>query len=289
MKIHTLLATLVAAGATLPLFAHDFWMLPSSFTPEKGSLLSVTLRVGDYAVGDDVPRAEERIADFAMRGVGLDKKIVGRDGGNPAGYVRVESEGLFVLGYRSNHAFVELEAAKFESYLHENGLDSALALRTARGENTVRGREMYSRCCKTMIKVGKSDGSGFDSMLGYTLELLPEKNPFDLETVDKGQGETALEPVPLRLFYEGKPLADTLVAALDLDRAQPKQDEPRQEPITVRTDADGRAQIELPHGGRWLFAAVHMIHVDGNDKADWESFWASLTVEIPRADARKKT
>jgi len=287
MKIRTLLATVVALSATLPLLAHDFWMVPSSFTPEKGSLLSVTLEVGDYAVGEKVPRAEERIADFAIRGVGFDKKFVGRDGGEPAGYVRVESEGLFVLGYRSNHAFVELEAAKFEGYLREKGLDGALALRTSRGENAVKAREMYSRCCKTLVQVGKSDGSGFDRMLGYTLELLPEKNPFDLKTVDKGEGHVAIEPVPLRLFYEGKPLANGLVAALDLDQPKPKAGEPRQEPITARTDAEGRATLELPHGGHWLFAAVHMIHVDGNEKADWESFWASLTVEIPKADAKK--
>ena len=289
MRTRTLFATLIALGAALPLFAHDFWMEPSSFTLDKGALLSVTLEVGDYAVGEKVPRAEERIADFSIHGGGSAKKIVGRDGGDPAGYVRLESEGLFVLGYRSKHTFVELEAAKFEGYLKEKGLDDALALRTSRGENAAKGREMYSRCCKALVKVGKSDGSGFDSMLGYTLELAPEKNPFDLKTVDKGEGSVAIEPMPVRLFYEGKPLANGLVAALDLERAKPKQGEPRQEPITARTDGEGRATLELPHGGKWLIAAVHMIHVDGNDKADWESFWASLTVEIPKGDAKKKT
>jgi uncharacterized GH25 family protein len=281
MKIRSLLSALAAVAATAPLLAHDFWMEPSSYLAEKGSLLSVTLKVGDYGIGEKVPRAEERIVDFAIRGTGLEKKIVGRDGGDPAGYVRLESEGLFVLGYRSSQTFVELEASKFESYLREKGLDAALELRTQRAENAAKGREMYSRCCKSLVRVGKSDGSGFDRMLGYTLELLPEKNPFDLKTVE-ADGASKVEPLSLRLFYEGKPLVNALIGALDLDLAKPKEGEPRQEPITARTDAEGRAQFELPHGGHWLFAAVHMIRAEGNEKADWESFWSSITVEIPK-------
>ena len=59
-------------------------------------------------------------------------------------------------------------------------------------------------------------------------------------------------------------------------------------PLKLYFNEKGRAKIELPHGGKWLFAAVHMIHVDGNEKADWESFWASLTVDIPKGEDKKK-
>ena len=44
-------------------------------------------------------------------------------------------------------------------------------------------------------------------------------------------------------------------------------------------ESAGRATFRLPHAGVWLVKAVHMIPFDGG-KADWQSFWASLTFEI---------
>lgn len=284
-SLFAVLAAVLAAGLALPLVAHDFWIEPSSHTLEKGALVSIALKVGDYAVGDAVQRSDARIVDFSIRGPGVDKQVPGRDGADPAGYARLESEGLYVIGYRSNHASVELEGAKFESYLREKGLDDALAVRAARTEQPSLERELYSRCAKALVRVGKGgDGKGFDQMLGYTLELLPEKNPFELE---QSEGDAGVGPVPLRLFYEGKPLVNALVGALSLDAPAPKPGEPHQEPITARTDAEGRVALALPQTGRWLFAAVHMIRVEANPNADWESFWSSLTVEIPSADAKE--
>jgi hypothetical protein len=287
MNRRSLFAAAALAALALPILSHDFWMEPSSYTLEKGALCSIALKVGDFALGENVPRVDARIVDFSVHGPSTDKKLAGRDGGDPAGYARLESEGLYVLGYRSTATPVEVEATKFESYLRERGLDEALAVREQRSEQANAGRELFSRCAKTIVRVGKGgDGKGFDHVLGYTLELLPEKSPFDLKKVEK-DGASLVEGVPLRLMYDGKPLANALVGALSLDAPKPKAGEPNQQPITGRTDAEGRVKLDLPSTGRWLFAAVHIIRVEGNPSADWESFWASLTVEIPGGDAKE--
>ena len=51
-----------------------------------------------------------------------------------------------------------------------------------------------------------------------------------------------------------------------------------------RTDAEGRARLVLPHADVWLLSVVHMIPAPAGAKADWESFWASLSFET--ADRR---
>jgi uncharacterized GH25 family protein len=268
---------LVALGG-LPAAAHDFWIEPERFQAQKGAILKITLRVGDFGVGDRVQRADSRIVDFSARTPDGSKPIVGRDGADPAGLVRLESDGTVVLGYRSNHASVELEPAKFADYLREKGLEPVLELRAQRGEDGLKAREIYSRCAKSIVRVGDGPSTGFDLMLGYPLELLPEKNPGDLRP---SADAAALEALPVRLYFQGKPLANALVGALDLDAPKPAAGL-HQEPITARTDADGRASIALPHGGRWLFAAVHMIRAENNPEAEWESFWASLTFETQK-------
>lgn len=38
---------------------------------------------------------------------------------------------------------------------------------------------------------------------------------------------------------------------------------------------------KLTEPGAWLFTTIHMIPAPEGLDADWESFWASLTFELP--------
>jgi uncharacterized GH25 family protein len=272
-----LLAACAAAFAGTAALAHDFWIEPKTHRAQAQSLLGVALVVGDFGKGDRMPRNDERIVQFVCVGPDGAKPIVGRDGNEPAGYVRLQSDGLYVLGYRSSHASVEIEPAKFTAYLHERGLEDVLELRKQRGESERPAREVYSRCSKSLVGVGAGASTGFDTVLNFTLELTPEKNPMALRP---GTAGAPYEPLPVRLFYEGKPLANALVGATSLD-APPNDASDPTNVLHARTDADGRVELALPRKGRWLIAAVHMIPASNHAEADWESFWASFTFEIP--------
>ena len=84
--------------------------------------------------------------------------------------------------------------------------------------------------------------------------------------------------MPFRLTYENRPLAGTLVVAINRQNPSDK--------VSARTDADGRVRFKLPRGGMWLVKAVHMVPAPASAGADWVSFWASLTFETQNADAR---
>ena len=49
----------------------------------------------------------------------------------------------------------------------------------------------------------------------------------------------------------------------------------------ARTDSDGRVHLTLKQGGMWLVKAVHMVPAPVGANADWQSYWASLTFELP--------
>ena len=57
------------------------------------------------------------------------------------------------------------------------------------------------------------------------------------------------------------------------------------EKLSARTDNDGRVRFRLPADGMWLVKAVHMIPAPAGANAEWASFWASLTFELPAARA----
>ena len=275
-KISTLLTGLLLAAIAAPLCAHDFWMLPSSFRPAKDTLVNVALYVGDFGIGDAVERKEERTVKFIASTPDGEKKIVGRDGALPAGYLRTKSDGTYVLGFQSNHASVTLEPQKFMSYLDERGLDNIKALRAKLGEADKPVREIYSRSPKSLLQVGDGTPGGWDAKLGLTLELTPLASPQGLirKTIDGPY--TAL---PLRLTFQEKPIAGVLVGAINLDDP-PKNAGDQEHVLHARSDESGRVSFEFPRAGRWMIAAVHMLPLEANPDADYESFWGSLTFEL---------
>lgn len=258
------LALLLVVFSAPAVRGHDFWIEPSAFTPAPGQRVAVRLKVGEHFRGDPVPRNPERIERFAAVGPAGEAPVPGVPGAEPAGFVALGGPGLYLLVYDSDHASVELEGEKFEEYLKLEGLEAVSAQRAKRGQAGAPVKEIYSRCAKLLVAVGNGSGPGFDRKLGLALELVPEANPYTL----KNGGE-----LPVRLYYQGKPLAGALVMALQKDRPEPK--------LSARSDAQGRVRLRLDRPGVWLVKAVHMVPAPKEAGADWESFWASLTFEVP--------
>jgi len=268
---HGRLALLVVAVALLSgatLAAHDMWIDPTTFAPESGQIVGVRLRVGQDLLGDPLPRDPALINQLVVEDGSGRKPLVGRNGADPAGFLRVASPGLLVVGYMSNPSDVELTAEKFNQYLKEEGLDAVAALRARRNETGAKAREMFTRCAKSLVSSGPAKVADGDRALGFTLELVAERNPYAIR---------AGQDLPVRLTYQNRPLAGALVVAMN--RRNPS------EKLSARTDGDGRVRFRLPAGGMWLIKAVHMVPAPAGAHAEWASFWASLTFELRTAAA----
>lgn len=245
--------------------AHDFWIEPSSYEVKLGARVALRLRVGESFQGTRVVRSGEHISRFISAGLGGETAIDGVEGIDPAGFFQPAEPGFHVVGYFSNPTFIELQAAKFEEYLREEGLDQIVELRRERGDSSNPGRELFSRCAKTLIRAGDSDApSGFDRSLGFPLEIVPLTNPY---------AAGSAQSLSVRLSYRGAPVEGGLVVATHRVGESSA--------LQVRTDAEGGAVLELGRAGIWLINAVHMVPAGAGSGADWHSWWASLTFRIP--------
>lgn len=231
--------------------AHDFWIEPSTFTPSRGGMVLVRLRVGEQWQGEPVARSSRWIERFAVRQSGKERAIRGTEGADPAGWFTFE-EGAAVIVYRSKPAPVTLPADRFEAYLREEGLERIIELRARRGESDRPGREIFSRCAKALV------GGASSEPVDLRYEIVPLAAP---AAAFRG-----------RVLFEGKPLAGALIVA-----------SPRRDPSirrTARSDANGHVSIDLgTTNGAWLIKSVHMVAAPADSGAEWESLWASLTFE----------
>lgn len=245
---------------------HDFWIAPSTFRPSVGEVLDISLHVGHLARYTPYVRNPAHIRRFVAADADTLVTVRGTPGRDPAGTFVPDRPGLVVLGYRSHTSATELPAERFEAYLHEEGLDDVVAVRARRGEADEPGREQFSRCAKALVQVGGMGSEGFGRRLGFTLELVPVASPYDL-----APGDT----LTVQLLFRGRPLSGAQVVAVPRAAAQT--------PVRARTDAGGRVRLPLGHAGLWLLKSVYMLPVVGEPAADWESFWATLTFELPPA------
>ena len=255
-------------------FGHDFWIEPQTFRPDAGEQVTISLRVGEDFSGDSQPLVPGWFTDYSVTSPSRKQPVRGQIGDDPAGYFVADPQGSQMIGYRSSRSFVDIDPPTFNDYLEKEGLGWVRERREQRGESETNAREYFSRCAKSLLRSrSASSGEGFDAVLGYTLELIPLRDPY------------ALVPgaaLPVELRYLGEPIEGLLVVAFTAEDPQTKQ--------KMRTDRNGRAVLQLERPGTWLVKAVHIIELDDSEPdAEWESFWASLTFRLdatPQVAAR---
>lgn len=264
------------ALCALPLFpalAHEFWLVPATFRPKVGEIVGIKTLVGDHYVGESRPRDPTKLVKFVLATPEGEVNIIGRDGLDPAGFVRIGSTGTFAAGYRSQNTRVVLAGEKFEGYLKEKGLDNATEARKASGKSAEDGRERFSRCAKSLICVGNEPGKGFDHEFKFPLELIPMMDPYTLH---------AGESFTMVLHADGKAKENVLIEGWIAGKTGLA--------VSGRTDKDGKVTFKLDTKGEWLFNAVTISPVVEKDAdVEWESLWASLTFDLAEAPAAPAT
>lgn len=268
------------ALAALPLQAHDVWIVPSSFAPAVGQVVGLRLLVGQDLRGEALALVPGLARQFVVQDAVARRPLAPRLRAATAALLRVTAPGLQVVGYYSHPSFIELPADKFNAYLAEEGLEAILAQRAGLDQSLASGREMYTRCAKTLLRTAPIAPTAAtaptapmqaDQRLGFPLELVAERNPYD---------SVAGQALPVRLSFEDRPLAGALVVAINSRDGSHK--------LSARTDNDGRVQLLLPAGGLWLIKAVHMVPAPAGAAADWASYWASLTFETEEPGALRR-
>lgn len=263
---HGVMAVALSVLSVTVAQAHEFWIVPHNAHSEVDEQVVFELRIGSGLPGKQSVRIPGLVSAFIARDAQGQYEVSGRDNSRVIGHLRPRSPGATVVTMRTHEAKITLPSTEFEGYLQEEGLTKVMRQRQAEGDVGQPATELYSRCAKSIILVdGNSDG--FDKPTGLPLEVVPLSEPF---------GYQPGKPYRLRLLRDGKPLPNAQIKA----QLQGK----KRYLLTAVSDAQGEVAISLPEAGVWLFSAVDMKPADDPD-ADWQSLWASLTLDIGERSA----
>jgi len=267
-KIYLLLAAFL-----FPVYAaaHEFWIEPLRFVVPTGDRVVANLNVGKYFKGNVQPFIQEKFVEFSVTDSSGKRSVSGRPGDLPALDVPVLHPGLQVLAYQSRpQSAVYEDFAKFERFAQKEGNLWIIDEHKRRGLPRRKITEAYTRFAKSLVQAG--DTRGADEIVGFPLELLVETNPYTMP---------AGGDVTVRLLWQGEGLPFAQISVFQ------KSAGCEATLSAVQTDESGLALVSYNGGGRFLLNAVHVIlptpETLRDIRADWESLWASLTFELPKA------
>jgi uncharacterized GH25 family protein len=253
--------------------AHDFWIQPDEFWVQPQARAPLTLQIGHGPLRQRSPIRLRRITRFeaiAPDGATIDlRERLHPGNGTEDGELRFEHAGTYVLVLETdNGAQSHLPAIRFNDYAKIEGLSPALEQRRRDGRMNADGSESYSRRTKAIVQVGQPGAASQAHVvtpLGLPLEIVPERSPY---------AEPRSSVLPVRVIYQGRPLAAALVKLTDL-----QQDE---EPFETRlTDAAGRAVFTMPSAGSWLLNVIWTQPLPRSAETDFDTIFASLSFGFP--------
>ncbi len=266
MKLRLLIAlSLVTVASAL---AHEFWIFPGNFFPRVGDEISLSIQVGEDYEGDrwgGGSRKVERLRMITSAGEkNLTADISYADSMVQAPMIKIATSGTQVLTLETNNSFIDLEGEKFEAYLKEDGLQLAMDYRQKNNEQSKNGREFYRRCAKSILQAGPTTNALPTQPTGMDLDIVPLENPYAMKPNT---------PLSCRVLYEQKPLANAMIRCW-------RRVNGKTEVEFQQTNARGEATFALTRKkgkAAYMLSTVHMVRLNGDPKADWQSLWGSVT------------
>lgn len=255
--------------------AHDLWLVPARFSIPPGASVAVAMNTGDQFPASEGAVTSERIERAAL---------VTSDGRTPLTMFRTEGKSTVAdvtAPPKAGGAIVEVvlkpvatkqPRAGFDEFVKHEGLDAVAAQLAREPQRRAEERRTYAKYAKTLLRVGGGQGAAalYRRPLGHRLEIIAEADPYSLKPGDA---------LPVRLMFDGRPLAGARIVIGSTAAATATQSNMP----GVRTDAAGRARLELDKsGGAHYVHALHMIPAADKTAVEWESFWATLTFEAVR-------
>ena len=292
----------------LPLIAvflfcsHDMFLKSDPYFFEPNTKVVLQLFNGTYEKSENsIDRS--RMLDVSLLGNGQRIAVDSsqwRDIDNAAVLdITTGEAGTWVAGVSTASRVIELSAEDFNSYLEHDGVLDMLEWRRENGALQDDASERYSKHVKTIFQVGDVLSGDWKKPLGYPIEFIPEENPYELHPGHK---------LPVQLQFKGKPLANQLVLiGLDPANAEAGGDAHSHGPEgdhehtdgedtghthegirSLRTDAEGRLEIDLTESGVWYLRTIHMVASEEPGRTH-ESNWATLTFAIGKGHTHDAT
>lgn len=257
-----ILTTLILFGI-LAVSGHEFWLQPGRYIYNPGDTALIRFRVGENFEGENWNGNNTRISFLSLYNNGQVKDIsdlLSAAAGDSID-LPLPDEGTYIVAYNGRNSYIELDAAKFEAYLLEDGLQDAIAYRKKHRETENMSREYYQRSVKTILQSGKKFDDTYSRVTALPLDIILQVHPYQISKTCQ---------IKAKVLFQGYPYEQALVNIWH-----------RKNNKTIRTQVytnkHGIVEFPVSPTGQWMVSTVKMLHLENDPRANWQSYWGSCT------------
>ncbi|MFQ6082868.1 MAG: DUF4198 domain-containing protein [Candidatus Aminicenantia bacterium] len=251
--------------------AHDLWLVPQKFRINPGDLLILSANTGMDFPNSLSAITPNRIDKFFVVGKSGRKEVTEFKikGKSLIAELNFEMTGTYIVAAALKPMEIKLSAEDFNQYLLHDGLSEVYNLRKRENILDKDAVEHYSKFPKSIIQVGEKLDEIPTQPINLILEIVPTVNPYKLKVSDS---------LWVTVLFRGKPLANAELAWSYPGKGKDFAG-------STRTNVRGQANIPLERSGPYVIRMTHMEWVK-KQTHEWESYWASLTFEVPGKNSR---
>ena len=259
-----------------------------SFLLQPNSSSTINLYNGTFEKSENVI-ARNRMIDVSLLGNGNRQRLSDdswtEDGNITVLNFKSGEPGTWVAGVSTSPNNIELSATDFNDYLEHDGVLDMLEWRKQNNASDQPAVEKYSKHVKAIFQVGDKKTDDWKTPLGYPIEFVPQKNPYEVKT-----GES----LPVQLLRNGQPLANQLVytgfseGAASHGHEHKEGEEHSHDATKTTTDANGIINLDISQDGHWFLRSIHMA-LSEEPGLTHESNWATLTFEVTHSHEPQST
>jgi hypothetical protein len=242
--------------------AHDLWLVSEPRSVAPGAEVRLLAQTGmKFPESLSAVKPERVDSAFVVDASGRRELKAGAVQGNSLIWrARFEAPGVAVAAASVKPNFIHIKAADFNEYLRLDGLPQILELRKAKGQLNVDGREIYAKFAKAILRVGEGGPEGLATMpAGLRIEIVPLADPY----------RSAGGKLPVRVLFEERPLEGVFVYGLFQGEERYVEG--------FKTDGEGKTALPIDRSGLWSLHCIHMRPHADSARADWESFFATVS------------
>lgn len=248
----------------LDVSGHEFWIQPDKFIYKRGETVNLKFLVGEHFSGENWSGDKNKVNNMSLffgevSDTSLGDNLSTRNGDSLQ--LALLDEGTIMVTCNTSNSFIELEGPAFNQYLLDEGISEALEYRQQNGDTLKKGSEYYQRSVKTLFQVGEDYSNTYKQKTNLPVDIIPKDNPYKVAK----DGD-----FKIKILFMGEKLKNAKVKVWHrLKNKINEQD--------YTTDEDGELKIFLSTEGEWMVSCVKMTRLQNDPKAEWQSYWGSLT------------
>ena len=247
----------------LPALAHEFWLEPQQYIFSRAEEINIRFRVGEAFTSDNWKGNRDKVNELKLYYADIVDDLsdaLTEDEGDSLQF-SIHEEGTAMVTFNNINSFIELEAEKFNAYLIEDGLQSAIDYRQQQNETDSMGRELYQRSVKTIVQVGALKTTVYKKQTNLPIDIIPLSHPYQLK-----DGDT----LTVKVLFKGEPLVNTKIRTWHKLPGTVTD-------TSLMSNEKGEISFPVTTSGEWMVSCVTMIRITDDPHAQWQSYWGSLT------------